>query len=283
MIACNTNDESSNHNASIVTISNHNNAGINNLKKKEYCEAIRQFQTALRCLRTMLGEVEILTNGEQHDHGPTPLATSLNQFDVVHEGEDVFTLSTMTMTMTFATSLACIVEDTRVTVSSVSELHPIWIDTPINDTLLSLHNDTNHLEIMTVIILYNIAISHIGIMKECSKDLNQNDEHHSYERSSATAWKMMMLAHRMIQSILVSLTVDINSIQIWYGIHQIKYRLLTSMLYFVQYVDDNHINHLIFENIHNEIRNVQQELFQYKEIVSVLCHMSSGYYSAACA
>lgn len=253
----------------------HNNVGIKHIKRNECNDAIRHFKLALKYIKAMVSD----TNQDDHDDD-IPIAS----YFLDDEEDDIFSLSTMTMTFgSLTTTCSTNSEETKV----VPLFQPIRLlyQTIHTVSVPPWNNNDKVLEIMTAIILYNMATCNLGIVKESTDD-SKDDR---YKESLARSLNMLKLSYGMIQDMLSSFTnIDINSIQVWYGIHQIEYRVLNAMLYVVFQQQHNNNNNEIddltpFECIMNHIQHVQQVLDQYKEMIHFLCTFSNTIYAAECA
>lgn len=142
------------------------------------------------------------------------------------------------------------------------------------------------LERCTAIILYNIATCHIHSTKDVFHNMNTNNNKTS--SSSLVPLKLLTLSLNKIQEMLSRIDIiNEDTIQTWYGIHQIEYCILMTMKYLVTYNFDvyvdgvnNHniMNHqqYVSECIIDRIHNVRTILRQNQNTVHFLGSLTSS-------
>lgn len=224
-----------------------NDRGIECMKHRQYQQAICHFQTSLRCIKQLLADEGEEEDGDDMHHLSNttvvcnPIASSKDLENRCHDDDnvrqqqvDVFSSDTKMMTtipnkndtVPLQSSYSVSLDD-----KEWQKFRPICIALPAvkeNDD-----EDTFALDRFTCIVLYNMGICYIHsniISHSQYHPVIGNDTAKSSYRASHVLNLSYQLLGRMVSKFGI---VNENTIQAWYGLHQIEYRILSAMMFWM--------------------------------------------------
>lgn len=269
-----------------------NNHGIEHMKQKEYREAKRCFQQAIRHVKKAIEPITIVQDNNVDglptvtDYGSAnhtsihPTYFSLHCKNH-HDDDDFFVdvMSSDTMILHTSTTKKALADDpAQPNDVTIHAFRPIRIDLPTVDIASreTLLNDDYSIEMDRAlsILFYNIVI--------CDLYAQLNVRCHRTKLPFKLSMKLLMLAHELTQKMTDRLEnhhgVNANTAQTWYGIHQIELLLLRALQYMMHHhsvVPCSHGN-----TIEERIRYVQGILHAQYGFIHVLAYSTT---TAPCA
>lgn len=245
----------------------YNNNGIRYMKMKEYEESNRCFRIALRYVRSFVESDDReypITDGNMKE------IRSLHMLgtDDLSQYADVMSSDAMIITTDSATHgniFECGID--------TSSYRPIFMELPTidPDSLPSVCHtvNTTDMERLLSIVLYNMGLCCIHALRvRCYTD----GKNHTSELLPLKAMKVLMSSHQLTQTMISKIDhINASTVQTWYGIHQLEFRVLSALMCLYYSNDDR----LVVIRIEERIRRIQQVLHAHDGMVHFLRSLAS--------
>lgn len=305
----------------------YNNIGINSMLRNGYDDANRYIQTSLQCVQALvesnhqqqLHQANNETNSSNISSFPQSTTTTATMLTTLHPASslsssctnlhinhtiecDEISLNTMMIdsATNSASSNAHYINTTlqNNNTNGLSQFRPIQMQMPMTGTSIDtstsillqqpsmIHHRMNRLDMTSCAILHNIAICFIyhDIYRKSSSEASKKEHRH-------TAFQVLIIAHSIISDILSGAwSIDEDLIPLWFGVHQMEYRILSVMIYLIQLDDENrHVPTLPissssgYDQLLHRFNYVQKIVTQDQNIINILFETNHNTNIAPCA